>query len=57
MIDQSTGLPSSSTDLGRLVTTFEYDSRGRLTWIKPQLRGDAWTEIDRWIDAYVGDQN
>jgi pimeloyl-ACP methyl ester carboxylesterase len=21
------------------------------------LRGDAWTEIDRWIDAYVGDQN
>lgn len=45
-IDPSTGLPSSSTDLGGLVTTFDYDSRGRLTWIKPQSGGDAWTEVD-----------
>jgi len=51
-IDRWTGLPLTSTDPAGLVTVFVYDQLGRLTGIRPQSGGDAWTEID--YDAAAG---
>jgi RHS repeat-associated protein len=43
-IHAASGLPSSSRDTAGSQTNYEYDSQGRLTWIKPQA-GDGYTEI------------
>jgi hypothetical protein len=44
-IDFSTGLVSASRDLsGGLLTAYEYDAMGRLTWTKPPTGHGSWVE-------------
>jgi RHS repeat-associated protein len=44
-IDSRTGLPSQSKDVSGLATDYEYDTMGRLTWVKPAAgNNDGWTE-------------
>jgi RHS repeat-associated protein len=38
------GLPSQSKDASDLITDYEYDALGRLTWSKPQSGHGGWTE-------------
>jgi RHS repeat-associated protein len=44
-IDASTGLPVTSRDIsGALATGYEYDTLGRVTWIKPPSGHGSWVE-------------
>jgi RHS repeat-associated protein len=46
-INQNTGLPTASRDTAGVQTNIEYDSRGRIAWLKPQTAnpaGGAWVE-------------
>jgi RHS repeat-associated protein len=44
-IDANTGLASQSADSATLVTNYEYDALGRLTWSMPQGTGEGgWTQ-------------
>jgi RHS repeat-associated protein len=45
-IDANTGLTSRRRDTAEVVTTFDYDGMGRLTWEKPQISpdGGAWNQ-------------
>jgi RHS repeat-associated protein len=43
-IDFNTGLVASSTDPPGLLTNFEHDLLGRLTWSKPSQGHGGWTE-------------
>jgi len=44
-IDAATGLVARSRDVSGLATDSEYDLLGRLTWVKPALGHDGWTEL------------
>lgn len=44
--DQHTGRPWKSRDSAGIVTTFDYDALGRLTWVKPDSGHGAWTEYE-----------
>ncbi|MCP4683921.1 MAG: hypothetical protein GY867_00600, partial [bacterium] len=43
-IDQSTGLVRESRDMAGLVTLYERDEMGRLTWVKPEVGHGAWIQ-------------
>jgi hypothetical protein len=43
-IDRNTGLVQASRDSAGLLTQYEYDSMGRITWAKPQVGQGAWTQ-------------
>ncbi len=44
-IDPNTGLPTGSRDTSGLLTSYEYDALGRMTWSKPALGHGGWTEL------------
>ena len=44
VIDQWTGFVEESRDTAAILTTYEYDSMGRVTFVRPS--GDAWTQND-----------
>ncbi len=44
-VDGSTGLTVQSRDASSIITDYEYDTLGRLTWIKPEAGNfDGWME-------------
>jgi RHS repeat-associated protein len=43
-IDANTGLATSSRDSANLQTDYEYDSMGRINWVKPPVGHGSWTE-------------
>jgi RHS repeat-associated protein len=46
IIDNTTGLPTSSTDQSGIVTSYVYDALGRLTWIKPASGHGAYVQYE-----------
>ncbi|MEM7052740.1 MAG: RHS repeat-associated core domain-containing protein [Acidobacteriota bacterium] len=44
-IDRGTGLAAASRDVSGLQTDFEFDQRGRVTWIKPAAGHGAWRQF------------
>ena len=51
--DLNTGLIKTSRDTSLIKTDYEYDSLGRLVWIKPETGHDGWTQYvyTRALDA------
>jgi YD repeat-containing protein len=52
-IDPDTGLVKTSRDTSLIKTDYEYDSLGRLVWVKPETGHDGWTQYvySRALDA------
>ncbi|HEX6900065.1 MAG TPA: RHS repeat-associated core domain-containing protein [Thermoanaerobaculia bacterium] len=44
-LDFNTGLVTSSADSAGLVTNYEYDALGRMTWSKPPSTHGGWTQF------------
>lgn len=43
-VDLNTGLAKASRDTSLIQTDYEYDSLGRLVWVKPETGHDGWTQ-------------